>query len=71
MGVFTPDGGSTKPVGDDATTTMGYGQKAEKGGGWTWRSVTLLPAGARDVTFLWADEDYHSAVFTEPARRLR
>ncbi|CAN7351019.1 hypothetical protein [Knoellia sp. LjRoot47] len=65
MGVFTPDGGSTKPVGDDATTTMGYGQKAEKGGGWTWRSVTLLPAGARDVTFLWADEDYHSAVFTE------
>ena len=33
---------------------MGYGQKPD-GGGWTWQSATLLPAGARDVAFVWAD----------------
>lgn len=50
MGVFTPDGGSTKPVAHQLSTTMGYGQR-EDGKDWTWRSVTLLPKGSRDVTF--------------------
>ena len=49
MGVFTADGGSTRPLSNEATTTMGYGQKPD-GGDWTWRSITLLPKGATDVS---------------------
>ena len=52
MGAFMSDGsgGSTKPLGRAATTTMGYGEKPD-GGDWTWRSITLLPRGAADVSF--------------------
>ena len=56
MGTFMADGsgGSTRPLSGSATTTMGYGLK-EDGGDWTWTSVTLLPAGATDVSFTWAN----------------
>jgi hypothetical protein len=54
MGVFTVGGGSTKPLNGTGTTTMGYGQKVD-GGAWSWQSATLLPEGARDVTFAWAN----------------
>lgn len=52
MGVFVADGsgGSTRPLSKEATTTMGYGEKPD-GGDWTWRSITLLPRGATDVSF--------------------
>lgn len=65
MGVFIKDGGSTKPIGTGLTTTMGYGQKAE-GGLWSWRSVTLLPAGARNIDFTWTGDETHSKVTVEP-----
>ncbi|KGN40078.1 hypothetical protein [Knoellia aerolata] len=54
MGVFMADGsgGSTRPLSSGESTTMGYGQKPD-GGDWTWRSLSLLPAGAKDVAFEW------------------
>lgn len=56
VGAFMADGsgGSTRPVSTAPTTTMGYGTK-EDGGDWAWTSVTLLPAGATDVTLTWAN----------------
>ena len=56
MGAFMADGsgGATRPLSTSATTTMGYGQKAD-GGDWTWTSVTLLPPGATDVAFTWTN----------------
>ncbi|MFC7487689.1 hypothetical protein ACOCJ7_15890 [Knoellia sp. CPCC 206453] len=63
IGVFTTDGGSTKPL-PAGPATMGYGEKA-KGGLWSWRSVTLLPTGARSIDFTWSGDEYHSEVFVE------
>lgn len=56
MGVFTVDGARTKPLGQELTTTLGYGGKPE-GGDWSWHSVTVLPDGSRDVSFEWADAE--------------
>jgi hypothetical protein len=63
IGVFTTGGGSTKPL-PAGPATMGYGQK-DKGGLWSWRSVTLLPTGARSIDFTWSGDEYHSEVFVE------
>jgi len=63
LGVFTAGGGSTKPIGDQLSTTMGYGQR-EDGKDWNWRSVSLFPAGARSISFGWANADSHSKVST-------
>lgn len=66
MGAFNPEGGWTKPLASGGlSTTMGTGKKGPSGGSWTWRSVTLLPAGARDVAFTWVNDDYHSQVNLE------
>ena len=46
--------GSTRPLTTGDSTTMGYGQKVD-GGEWSWKSVTLLPEGSRDVSFEWAN----------------
>lgn len=56
MGVFMADGGggSTRPLSSGQSTTMGYGQK-EDGGEWSWKSVTALPEGAKDVRFEWTN----------------
>lgn len=56
MGSFMADGsgGSTRPLSTGPTTEMGYGTK-EDGGDWAWTSVTLLPAGATDVSLTWAN----------------
>lgn len=70
MGVFLADGngGSTRPLSGAGSTTTGYGTKHDVAG-WMWHSVTLLPAGARDVTYEWADADYRSTVFTQTLPR--
>ncbi|MFW5472220.1 hypothetical protein ACOCJ5_02830 [Knoellia sp. CPCC 206450] len=64
MGAFMADGsgGSTRPLSQEQSTTMGYGTKTD-GGDWSWTSVTLLPAGATDVSFTWSS----AASTTEPA----
>lgn len=66
MGVFTENGVMTKPLDEGPVTTLGHGERSEDGA-WAWRVVTLLPAGARDVTYEWADADWTSgpAIFTD------
>jgi hypothetical protein len=65
MGVFMADGsgGSTRPLTTGDSTTMGYGQKTD-GGEWSWKSVTQLPKGSRDVSFEWADASRTTDVTT-------
>lgn len=63
IGVFTTDGGSTKPL-PAGPATMGYGQQ-DKDGLWSWRSVTLLPTGAHSIDFTWSGDEYHSEVLVE------
>jgi len=66
MGAFNPEGSWSKPLASGReSTTMGTGTKEPTLGSWTWRSVTLLPAGSRNVEFTWVNEDYHSDVFLE------
>lgn len=52
MGVFTPDGGSTKPLADDPVQTLQYGQKPD-GYAWSMTTVALLPLGVTDASFTW------------------
>ncbi|KRE42104.1 hypothetical protein [Knoellia sp. Soil729] len=63
MGVFMAGGrgGSTRPLSRKATTTMGYGERPDNGA-WAWTSATLLPEGARDVSFTWAHAQTHTKV---------
>ena len=62
MGVFTADGGSLKPIPTGSgSTTFGYGQK-EGDVPWQWRTVTVLPKGARSIDFTWSRTDAHSPV---------
>lgn len=62
MGLFTAEGGSTKRLNlGPESTTMGLGQRDDVTG-WTWRSLTLLPAGAGDVEFDWVGEEQNSTV---------
>ncbi|EAQ00002.1 hypothetical protein JNB_07524 [Janibacter sp. HTCC2649] len=66
MGVFNPGGGSTRPLSDGQTTTLGTGEKAD-GGPWAWRSVTLLPEGSKEVSFEWVNADSGAGdVITKP-----
>lgn len=64
VGVFTRDGAYTKPLTGGETTTLGYGERAN--GQWSWRSITLLPAGATKVEFTWSGAQQHTVAHVTP-----
>lgn len=62
MGVIGASGWSSyRLLENTGITHFGYGDTSESGS-WFWRSVTLLPAGVRDVRVNWLDEDWVAPV---------